>query len=112
MIAREACVLAVVIIGFLGIILKKNCILKIISMDVMSAGVIVLYSLISSRTGVFTPIHEAGKKVAYADPVPQAVILTAIMVQKMYNLKSILPAVIGGAFQALFQFLILLIVFS
>jgi hypothetical protein len=41
-----------------------------------------------------------------------AVILTAMMVQQMYHLKSILPAVIGGAFQALFQFLILAIVFS
>jgi hypothetical protein len=30
----------------------------------------------------------------------------------MYRLKSILPAVIGGIFQALFQFLILIIVFS
>jgi hypothetical protein len=41
-----------------------------------------------------------------------AVILTAMMVQQMYRLKSILPAVIGGIFQALFQFLILIIVFS
>jgi hypothetical protein len=35
-----------------------------------------------------------------------------MMVQQMYRLKSILPAVIGGIFQALFQFLILIIVFS
>ena len=41
-----------------------------------------------------------------------AVILTALMVQQMYRLKSILPAVIGGAVQALFQFLILVIVFG
>jgi hypothetical protein len=41
-----------------------------------------------------------------------AVILTAMMVQQMYRLKSILPAVIGGIFQTLFQFLILIIVFS
>jgi len=41
-----------------------------------------------------------------------AVILTALLVQQMYHLKSILPAVIGGAVQALFQFLILIIVFG
>jgi hypothetical protein len=41
-----------------------------------------------------------------------AVILTALLVQQFYRLKSIVPAVIGGAFQALFQFLVLAIVFG
>ena len=41
-----------------------------------------------------------------------AVILTALLVQQMYRLESILPAMIGGACQALFQFLILAIVFA
>jgi hypothetical protein len=41
-----------------------------------------------------------------------AVTLTALLVQQMYRLKSILPAMVGGTVQALFQFLILGIVFS
>lgn len=41
-----------------------------------------------------------------------AVLLTALLVQQLYRLKSILPAVIGGTFQALFQFLILAVVFG
>ncbi len=41
-----------------------------------------------------------------------AVVLTAFLVQEIYRLDSILPAMIGGAFQALFQFLVLAIVFS
>ncbi len=41
-----------------------------------------------------------------------AVILTALLVQQMFRLKSILPAMIGGALQALFQFLVLGIVFG
>ncbi len=41
-----------------------------------------------------------------------AVILTAFLVQQLYGLKSILPAIIGGAFQALYQFLVLAIVFG
>jgi hypothetical protein len=41
-----------------------------------------------------------------------AVILTALLVQRMYRLESILPAMIGGALQALYQFMILGIVFS
>lgn len=75
----EACVFATVMLGFFGIILKKNLVMKIISMDVMSTGVIAYYVLIASRTGLFTPIVGDGQG-AYADPVPQAVILTAIVI--------------------------------
>ncbi|WP_026103963.1 cation:proton antiporter subunit C [Anabaena sp. PCC 7108] len=76
----EACVLATILFGFFGIILKKNLVMKIVSMDVMSTGVIAFYVLIASREGLFTPIISEVKNVAYADPVPQAVILTAIVI--------------------------------
>ena len=77
----EACVLATMLCGFFGILFKKNLVMKIISMDIMSTGVIAYYVLISSRDGVFTPIvSNAARRVAYADPVPQAVILTAIVI--------------------------------
>jgi hypothetical protein len=39
-----------------------------------------------------------------------AVILTAFLVRSLFRLRSILPAVIGGVFQALFQFLVLALV--
>ena len=76
----EACVLATMLCGFFGIIFKKNLVMKIISMDIMSTGVVAYYVLISSRDGLFTPIVSNTKQVAYADPVPQAVILTAIVI--------------------------------
>ena len=94
----EALVFATVFCGFFGIIFKRNLILKILSMDVMSTGVIAYYVLIASRTGLVTPIatdpasitaaeataeaaaEAAEVTVAYADPVPQAVILTAIVI--------------------------------
>ena len=76
----EGCVLATMLCGFFGIILKKNLVMKIISMDIMSTGVIAYYILISSRDGLFTPIVSNAARVAYADPVPQAVILTAIVI--------------------------------
>jgi hypothetical protein len=41
-----------------------------------------------------------------------AVLLTALLVQRLYNLKSLLPALVGGAFQALYQFIVLAIVFG
>ncbi|MEO1095827.1 MAG: cation:proton antiporter subunit C [Cyanobacteria bacterium J06638_28] len=76
----EACILATVMCGFLGIILKQNLIMKILAMDVMSTGVIAFYVLVAARGGVFTPIVNGTKSLAYADPVPQAVILTAIVI--------------------------------
>lgn len=76
----EACVFATIMCGFFGTIFKKNLVMKIISMDVMSTGVIAYYVLIASRDGLFTPILANGNKGDYADPVPQAVILTAIVI--------------------------------
>lgn len=53
--------------------------MKIISMDIMSTGVIAYYVLIASRGGLHTPILQQ-TDLSYADPVPQAVILTAIVI--------------------------------
>jgi multicomponent Na+:H+ antiporter subunit C len=76
----EACVFATVLCGFFAIILKHNLMMKIISMDVMSTGVIACYVLVAARKGLFTPILSEVPKETYADPVPQAVILTAIVI--------------------------------
>lgn len=76
----EAFVFATILLGFFGILLKKNLVMKIISMDVMSTGVVGFYVVIAGRDGVFTPIVGDGQKGAFADPVPQAVILTAIVI--------------------------------
>jgi multicomponent Na+:H+ antiporter subunit C len=80
MLILEALVFATVLCGFLGIILKKNLMMKIISMDVMSTGVIAFYVFTAAYSGIFTPIWGQRDNVAYADPVPQAVILTAIVI--------------------------------
>ncbi|MDY7020603.1 MAG: cation:proton antiporter subunit C [Cyanobacteriota bacterium] len=76
----EAFVFATILCGFFGIILKKNLVMKILSMDVMSTGVVTYYVLVASRSGLFTPIVSEPPKGAYSDPVPQAVILTAIVI--------------------------------
>lgn len=76
----EACIFATILCGFFGIILKKNLMMKIISMDVMSTGVIAYYILVAAQGGLLTPIVSNAEPQAYADPVPQAVILTAIVI--------------------------------
>ncbi|MBW4535364.1 MAG: cation:proton antiporter subunit C [Pleurocapsa minor HA4230-MV1] len=76
----EALVFATVLCGFFGIIFKQNLVMKIISMDIMSTGVIAYYIVVASRSGLFTPIVGNREQVTYADPVPQAIILTAIVI--------------------------------
>lgn len=81
MIILEACLLGSVLIGFLGLLYKQNLLMKIIAMDVMSTGVVAFYCLIAARMGFLTPIVTGDKSaLSYADPVPQAVILTAIVI--------------------------------
>lgn len=76
-----ACVYATILLGFFGILLKENLVMKIIAMDVMSTGVIALFVLVAAQGGGYTPIVRAAEPaIAYADPVPQAVILTAIVI--------------------------------
>ncbi|MCS6813892.1 MAG: cation:proton antiporter subunit C [Cyanobacteria bacterium] len=76
----EAFALATILCGFFGILLKKNLLMKIISMDVMSTGVVAYYVVVAARNGMFTPIASTSPQGAYADPVPQGVILTAIVI--------------------------------
>jgi multicomponent Na+:H+ antiporter subunit C len=76
----ETFVVITILIGFFGTIFKKNLVMKIISMDVMSTGVIGYYVVMAGREGLFTPIVGSAEKLSYADPVPQAVILTAIVI--------------------------------
>lgn len=77
----QALVFATVFCGFFGIIFKQNLMMKILSMDVMSTGVVACYVLIAARGGLFTPIFDGAEHSSgYADPLPQAVILTAIVI--------------------------------
>lgn len=77
----EAFVFATVLCGFFGALFKRNLLMKIVSMDVMSTGVISCYVLVASHTGLLTPIlSKAERPATYADPVPQAIILTAIVI--------------------------------
>ncbi|MGB3138679.1 MAG: cation:proton antiporter subunit C [Nodosilinea sp.] len=75
-----ACVYITILLGFFGILLKENLVMKIIAMDVMSTGVIALFVLVAAQGGTYTPILTDMTQLDYADPVPQAVILTAIVI--------------------------------
>ncbi|MGB7563374.1 MAG: NADH-quinone oxidoreductase subunit K [Prochlorococcaceae cyanobacterium] len=83
--ALEALVLLTVLIGLVGLLLRRNLLLKVLAMDVMGTGVISLFVLIAARGGLRTPILSsetpaAASDLPWADPIPQAVILTGIVI--------------------------------
>lgn len=70
---------AIVLVGLLGIALSRSLFMKIVSLDVMNTGVISFFVVLSSRSGENVPIFTEGVS-SYAHPVPQAVIVTAIVI--------------------------------
>ena len=65
--------------GFWGIVGKKNIIKKIFGLTIINSAAVILFVLEGSRAGVHTPILEEGIS-NVVDPVPQALMLTAIVI--------------------------------
>ncbi|NOZ91684.1 hypothetical protein GM182_02795 [bacterium 3DAC] len=72
--------IAVVIfaIGGIGIIWKDNILLKLLSLGIMNAGVVVLFVSIAGLKHRIPAILNTNGP--YADPLPQAVIITSIVI--------------------------------
>lgn len=73
-------ILLTILIGLLGILFQRNLLLKILAMDVMGTGIVSLFVLAAARTGHRPPTIVPGVPEGFADPLPQAVILTAIVI--------------------------------
>jgi len=66
-------------IGTGGLILKNNLIMKLLSLNIVNTSSILFFIAVSYRQGVQAPIIGPGKEL-YADPLPQALVLTAIVI--------------------------------
>ena len=77
-------VLAVLLflIGLYGIIVKRNLIKIVISLMIMEYAINLLFALIGYRDGGAAPIHTEGlgDMAVFVDPLPQALVLTAIVI--------------------------------
>lgn len=73
-------VLLTILIGLFGILFQRNLLLKILAMDVMGTGIVSLFVLTAARSGHKPPTIVPGTPEGFADPIPQAVILTAIVI--------------------------------
>ncbi len=70
---------AITFIGVAGLVLNRNVVMKIVSLDVMNVGVIFFFVSMSYRPSCIPPVIF-DQTASFADPVPQAVIITAIVI--------------------------------
>jgi multicomponent Na+:H+ antiporter subunit C len=72
------------LIGLYGMLVKTNLARKLMAMNVMQVAVIVFFVSLAVRTGGTPPIDvehaPEDTEVAYANPLPHALMLTAIVV--------------------------------
>jgi multicomponent Na+:H+ antiporter subunit C len=80
--------------GTIGMILSKNIIKKILSLGIVETSINMMYTGISSRGGIIPPIVSGDFSLSYADPIPQAVIITGIVISFALLCLSLVLAII------------------
>ncbi len=76
---ERALLLCLLLIGFWGVVAKKNIIKKIFGLNILNAAAVMLFILEGNRIGTEAPILEPGLA-QVVDPIPQALMLTAIVI--------------------------------
>ena len=68
-------------IGFYGVIAKRNLIKKLIGLSIFQSAVFLLYITMGKVEGGTAPIFQAGvTNQVFSNPLPEVLILTAIVV--------------------------------
>lgn len=75
----SAITILIVCVGVLGLILKRNLLMKLLSLNIVNTATILFFVLVVYRPGDRAPIGpDIG--VQFADPLPQALVLTSIVI--------------------------------
>jgi len=100
-IIERALLFTLFLIGFYGIVGKKNIIKKIFGLNILNNAAVILFILEGSRIGSDAPIMD-GQAHNIVDPVPQALMLTAIVIGVCITALSLALAVhlyrVSGSF--------------
>ncbi len=67
------------LVSLVGLILSKNLIRKVMSLNMLNSAVIILFIFFGALKGTHAPILVTGET-DIVDPIPQALMLTAIVV--------------------------------
>lgn len=72
--------IALMMIGFYGVIARTNLIKKIVGLGLFQTGIFLFYISMSVIDGTLPPIREHGSSALVTNPIPHVLILTAIVV--------------------------------
>jgi len=75
-------IIALFMIGLFGMIYKNNLVKKLMAMNIMQVAVIIFFLVLGQKTGGTIPIEIHGLEGIdnYINPLPHALMLTAIVV--------------------------------
>ena len=69
------------LVGLYGVITRRNLVKIAISLSIMEFSIFLIFALIGFREGGVAPIVDPADPVKiYVDPLPQAMVLTAIVI--------------------------------
>lgn len=71
---------ALFIVGAWGLACKRNLVKKVIAVGILNSSVVILFVYLGSLTGKNAPIMVVRRQADVVDPLPQALMLTAIVV--------------------------------
>ena len=72
-------IIALFVMGVWGLLCKRNLIKKVIALNLINSAIVILFVYLGSLSGRTAPILVEGI-VDIVDPLPQALMLTAIVV--------------------------------
>lgn len=67
-------------IGVIALVLRRDLVIKLLALGLVNSGVILFLVSIGDRPGGRAPIHIAEDVQPIVDPLPQALVLSAIVV--------------------------------
>ena len=71
--------IAIVCVGVTGLIFHKNLLMKLLSLNIVNTATILFFVLVVYQPGDRAPIGIE-QNVQFADPLPQALVLTSIVI--------------------------------
>lgn len=86
-------VLILLCIGLWGILAGRSLIRKIIGLSILNSSVVILFILSGRLDGIRAPILTDGQSGMIVDPIPQALMLTAIVVGLSVTAVALILAV-------------------
>jgi len=77
-------ILALLVIGLYGLIIKRNLVKKVIGLSIFQVAIILFFIASSTKWGATVPVltdhQEVIQSAAYINPLPHTLMLTAIVV--------------------------------